>query len=200
MSSGSGGRSRKLASPLSWTSFDGVKDVEDSRFQARLDELFLQYPNSEIAQKAMAKHISEVKAFVQGAIKTGPGNAPLGAPSFPVAGKSETVAPDTIPTYAYNWCVSPMTPMGVAGVIWVPSESNLSEKPEHYAAELEIYARSLSKTYGLEPVPFYFAQPEGALVERLTMPKIPGAKSVTFSEWPESLKAIAVQLAGEVEP
>ena len=49
MSSGRGGRSRQLASPLSWTSFQGVKDLKDPRFKARLVELFLQFPNTEVA-------------------------------------------------------------------------------------------------------------------------------------------------------
>ncbi|MDE0597523.1 MAG: hypothetical protein OSB65_19985, partial [Roseibacillus sp.] len=101
----------------------------------------------------------------------------------------------TIPTYAYNWCVSPLTPMGVAGVIWVPSESNLGEDPAHYAAELEIYAKSLAGTHDQDNVQFLFAQPASSLVEGLTDPKIPGAKSVSFDQWPKSLKNIAAALA-----
>ena len=100
-----------------------------------------------------------------------------------------------IPTYAYNWCVSPLTPMGVAGVVWVPSESNLGETPAHYAAELEIYAKSLPSTYGQDKVQFLFAQPTSSLVEGISAPEIPGAKSVTFDQWPKSLKDIAAALA-----
>jgi len=118
----------------------------------------------------------------------------LKAPSFPEAGKGGTVASDTIPTYAYNWCVSPLTPMSVAGVIWVPSESNLGEDPAHYAAELEIYAKSLSSTYGQEKVQFLFAQPASSLVEGITAPRIPGAKSASFDQWPKSLQGIAIRL------
>ncbi|MFP6737527.1 MAG: hypothetical protein VCD34_02180, partial [Planctomycetota bacterium] len=118
----------------------------------------------------------------------------LKAPSFPEAGKGGTVPSDTIPTYAYNWCVSPLTPMGVAGVIWVPSESNLGEDPAHYAAELEIYARSLPGTYGHEKVQFLYAQPGGSLVEGISSPKIPDARSTGFDQWPKSLKSIAAAL------
>ena len=200
MSSGRGGRNRQLASPLSWTSFQGVRNVDNPAFKTRLDELFLQFPNSGVAKKAAASHLEEVKVFVQRITAAGkrgvdPSSFALKAPSFPEAGKGGTVASDTIPTYAYNWCVSPLTPMGVAGVIWVPSESNLGEDPAHYAAELETYAKSLPDTYGQEKIQFLYAQPASSLVEGITSPKIPGAKSTSFDQWPKSLKNIAVVLA-----
>lgn len=204
MSSGHGGRARQLASPLSWTSFEGVKDVEHTAFQDRLNELFLQYPNTEVAKQAVAKHVDEVKAFVKriNAIdKRGEdlSNAPLRAPAFPEAGQSDAVPGDTIPTYAYNWCVSPMTPMAVSGVIWVPSEHNIGETPAHYAAELEIYASSLPATFGQQTVQFIYAQPTATLVEGITAPHISGAKSVSFNTWPRSLKDLAIKMAKLVE-
>ena len=85
--------------------------------------------------------------------------------------------------------------MGVAGVIWVPSEGNIGENTAHYAAELEIYAKSLSDTYGQDEVQFLYAQPAGSLVEGITAPNIPNAKSISFNQWPKSLKAIADGLA-----
>ncbi|MEE3230516.1 MAG: hypothetical protein VX272_05710, partial [Planctomycetota bacterium] len=200
MSSGRGGRHRQFASPLSWTSFHGVRNVGNPAFKTRLDELFLQFPNSGVAKKAAAGHLEEVKVFVQGITAAGkrgadPSSFALKAPSFPEAGQGGTVPSDTIPTYAFNWCVSPLTPMGVAGVIWVPSESNLGEYPAHYAAELEVYARSLPGTYGHKKVQFLYAQPANSLVEGITTPRIPGAKSVSFDQWPKGLKDIAVALA-----
>jgi len=200
MSSGRGGRNRQLSSPLSWTSFQGVRNVKNSAFKPRLDELSLQFPNSGVARKAATGHLGEVKEFVKSITAGGKQGADsssfaLKAPSFPEAGKSGTVASDTIPTYTYNWCVSPLTPMGVAGVIWVPSEGNLGENPAHYAAELETYAKSLPDTYGQEKIQFLYAQPASSLVEGITSPKIPGAKSTSFDQWPKSLKSIAVALA-----
>jgi len=200
MSSGHGGRSRQLASPLSWTSFHGVRNLKNPAFKARLDELFLQYQNSGVARKAVAKHVGEVKAFVQSIVKGGkegatPSTFSLRAPSFPEAGKGDAVSSDTIPTYAYNWCVSPLTPMGVSGVIWVPSESNLGENAKEYATELETYAKSLADTYGQGKVQFLYAQPASSLVEGITVPKIPGAKSVSFGQWPKSLQSLASSLA-----
>jgi hypothetical protein len=200
MSSGRGGRNRQIASPLSWTSFQGVRNVKNLAFKTRLDELFLQFPNSGVAKKAAASHLEEVNVFVQRITAAGkrgadPSSFALKAPSFPEAGKGGTVASDTIPTYAYNWCVSPLTPMGVAGVIWVPSESNLGEDPKDYSAELEIYTKSLPGTYGQKKVQFLYAQPASSLVEGITAPRIPGAKSTSFDQWPKSLKNIAAALA-----
>ena len=200
MSSGQGGRNRRFASPLSWTSFQGVRNLKDPAFKARLDELFLQYPNSGVARKAAAKHVAEVKAFVQGIVKGGkegrdPSTFPLQAPAFPEPGKSDAVPSDVIPTYAYNWCVSPLTPMGVSGVIWVPSDSNLGENHKEYASELETYAKSLPNTYCQEKVQFLYAQPADSLVEGISEPKMSGAKNVFFEQWPKSLKSIATALA-----
>ena len=104
-----------------------------------------------------------------------------------------------IPTYAYNWCVSPLSPVAVAGVIWVPSEHNIGYTPANYGAEMEIYAKSLPDTYGQEKVQLLYAQPTSTLVEGITAPNIPGAKSITFDKWPKSLKEIAIQLAGKAE-
>ena len=197
MSAGRGGRNREFASPLSWTSFHGVKDVKNPSFKDRLDELFLQFPGTSIAKKAVDGHLAEVQAFVKTISDAGgpSPSLPLQAPAFPEAGKRGTVAPDMIPTYAYNWNVSPLTPMGVAGVIWVPSESNIGENPGEYAAELEIYARSLPGTYGQAEVAFLYAQPAQSLVEGITVPEIPRARSITFEQWPKSLKDIAIELA-----
>jgi hypothetical protein len=121
--------------------------------------------------------------------------APLQLPAFPEPGRNGEVKPDTVPTQAYNWCVSPLTPMGVAGVIWVPADGNMGYAPEDYSAELELYARSLPGTYGQQQVQFLYAQPSATLVKGITAPAIPNGKSVTFEAWPKSLKAIAAELA-----
>ncbi|MCA9179091.1 MAG: hypothetical protein KDB14_31730 [Planctomycetales bacterium] len=204
MSSGQGGRTGQMASPLSWTSFQGVKVVTHPAFKARLNELFMQYPGTDIAKRAVDDHIAEVKEFV-GTIITAHRQgrdlstaAPLAAPPFPEAGKSGEVGSDTIPTYAYNWCVSPMTPMAVAGVVWIPSEHNIGYEPAEYAAELEILAQSLPHTFGQKRVPFIYAQPADSLVEGISSPKIPNATHVTFQQWPKSLKELAIKTAAGV--
>jgi hypothetical protein len=199
MSAGRGGSTPAFASPLSWTSFAGVKDLDNPVFADRLNELFLQYPGTDVARRAVAKHLQEVRAFVEQVTRldkkgADPATFPLKAPGFPEAGKGD-VPIDAVPTYAYNWNVSPLTPMAVAGVLWIPAEYNIGRAPGNYAAELEVYAKSLANTYGQEEVPFIYAHPAGSLVEGVTAPKIPGAKVVTFDQWPTSLREIAVEMA-----
>ena len=204
MSSGSGGRNGQLSSPLSWTSYKGVKSIKNPEFKTRLNELYLQFPGSKIATKALSKHINEVKNFTRSISNSVDSNAdfykfPLQAPPFPEAGKSESVRSDTIPTHTYNWCVSPLTPMAVSGVIWVPSESNIGENSSEYAAELEIYAKSLPETYGQKKVQFLYAHPRKSLVENIKVPKINEAKVTYFDQWPKSIKTIAVELAKQLK-
>lgn len=201
MSSGRGGKDSisSYASPLSWTSFQGVKDLDDPAFQERLNQLFLQYPGTEIARQAIDDHLKDVRAYVQQIAQldkqgVAPSRFPLKAPGFPEAG-SEGVPIDTIPTFAYNWNVSPHTPMAVSGVIWVPSPANIGPNPVDYAAELVAYAKSLPNTYGQDKVQLLYAQPSPQLIEGITLPKIPGAKVVSFDRWPESLQQLAQQLA-----
>jgi hypothetical protein len=195
----SSGDKSNMASPLSWTSFAGVKEASNPAFQARLDALLLQDPNSEVSKKAIAGFLDAVKTEVakvadMAAKGANMSSAPLQFPGFPEAGRSGEVKPDTVPTLAHNWCVSPLTPMGVAGVIWVPGQVNLGDSPADYASELEIYARSLSATYGQEKVPFLYAQPSVTLVPGIAPPKIANAKTAEFDQWPKTLKAIAAQL------
>ena len=196
----SSGDKSNMASPLSWTSFAGVKDATHPAFRARLDALLLDDPNSEVSRKATAEYVKAVKADVakiadMAAKGINMSGAPLQFPGFPGAGRGGEVKPDTIPAFAYNWCVSPLTPMGVAGVIWVPGQVNLGYAPADYSAELEIYARSLPATYGQDKVTFLFAQPSAKLVPGITQPKIANATGVEFDQWPKSLKNIAAEMA-----
>ncbi len=196
----SSGQGAQMASPLSWTSYAGVKDAAQPAFQPRLNALQLQDPNSEVSQKAIVEYLKALKVEVakvtdmarKGADMSA---APLQFPAFPEPGRDGEVKPDTVPTFAYNWCVSPLTPMGVAGVIWVPGNANLGYTPADYSAELEIYARSLPATHRQDKVPFLYAQPSATLVPGITAPSIQNAKSVLFDAWPKSLKSIAAEMA-----
>ncbi len=201
----SAGQGKEIASPLSWTSFAGVKGATQAAFQPRLNALLLQDPSSEISRKAVAEYVQSIKAAVvkiaalteKGADRSG---APLQLPAFPEPGRDGEVKPDTVPTLAYNWCVSPLTPMGVAGVIWVPGNANLGYTPAtDYAAELELYARSLPVTFGQHQVRFFHAQPAAKLVPGITPPKIENATMVEFDQWPKSLKEIATGIAQTVK-
>jgi len=199
MSSGRGGRHAFMASPLSWTSFAGVAEVTHPPFQKRLEALRLQDPASAIARKTTAKYVDAVKACQRTIVEASKQGAdmaaaPLRFPAFPDASEVIDVEPDMIPTYAHNWCVSPFVPMGVSGVIWVPDASNIGHAPDDYAAELEVYARSLPGTYGQDQVQFLYAQPANSLVDGITAPSIPNSQQVKIEAWPKSLKELAAQL------
>ena len=196
----SSGQGKEMASPLAWTSFDGVKEVANPAFRARLDALLLRDPNSNVCRQAIAEYVKAVKAEVaKVADMAGKGSnmsgAPLQFPAFPEPGRDGEVKPDTVPTLAYNWCVSPLTPMAVAGLIWVPGPANVGYTPADYAAELETYARSLPATYGQDKVQFFYAQPSAALVNGITAPSIPNGNAVTFDVWPKRMKDIAAEMA-----
>lgn len=195
----SSGSKNMMASPLTWTSFAGVKDMKNPAFQARLDALLLQDPNSQVSKIAIDGFLQSLKSEVakitaMGAAGKNMSAAPLGLPAFPDAASNKAVNQDTIPTFTYNWCVSPLTPMAVSGVVWIPDNTNLGYTPAEYGAELEIYARSLPTTYGQEKVPFFYAQPSATLVPGITPANIPGAKSVEITTWPRSLKDLATAI------
>ena len=84
-------------------------------------------------------------------------------------------------------------------VLVAPSENNIGYTPANYAAELEFYAKSLASTYGLDKVPFIYAQPANSLVEGITTPEIPGSHNIMFTSWPKSLKDLAVGMAKKVK-
>lgn len=195
----SSGQGKEMASPLSWTSFAGVKDATHPAFRPRLDALLLQDPNSDVSRKAITDYLQAVRAEVakiaalaqKGADLSA---APLQFPPFPEPGRDGAVKPDTVPTLAYNWCVSPLTPMSIAGVVWMPGPANIGYTPSDYAAEVETYVRSLPATFGQDKVPFLYAQPSAALVPGITAPKIENAASVEFEQWPGSLRDVATRL------
>jgi len=190
---------KEMASPLSWTSFAGVKDATNPAFQPRLDALRLQDPSSEVSKAATAEYVEAIKADVARIAemaKTGAdmSTAPLQFPAFPEPGRNGEVKPDTVPTLAFNWCVSPLTPMAVSGVVWIPGTANLGYTPADYAAEVEIYARSLPATFGQDKVPFLYAQPSARLVPGISAPEIENATNVEFDQWPKSLRELASRI------
>jgi hypothetical protein len=131
----SSGNKTSMASPLSWTAFAGLKDMKNPAFQPRLDALLLQDPNSAVSQIAIADYLKALKAEIAKisamAAKGEPTCPPRPSdlPGFPDASSDKTVKPDTVPTFTYNWCVSPLTPMAVSGVVWIPDATNIGYTP-----------------------------------------------------------------------
>ncbi len=198
MSSGLDGKSTVWASPLSWTPFRALKNIKHPAFEQRLNQLRLQYPGTDVARAALDRHIAEVKNDVRRIVAAADEDlaavAPQRFPGFPTP-DNEWIKAGILPSYSYNWCVSPLTPMAVSAVIWVPMPYNIGENASEYADELEIYANSLPETYGQQELPFLYAQPAQSLVEGITEPKLRKASQVTFDAWPESLQALATKLA-----
>lgn len=116
------------------------------------------------------------------------------APAFPEPYYNQWASRTETATHTYNFCISPLTPLAVRGVTWIPGKDNISEDVSQYSPSLEAYAASLADTYGQEKVPFLYAQPAASLVEAVATPQIEGALSIAFDQWPQSLKAIATQL------
>lgn len=58
----SSGQGAQMASPLSWTSYAGVKDATPPAFRVRLDALRLQDPSSDVSRKATADYVQSVKS------------------------------------------------------------------------------------------------------------------------------------------
>jgi hypothetical protein len=192
----SAGEGTQMASPLSWSSYASVKDTVHPVFQKRLQALQLQNPSSDVSRQAIAEYLQSVKATVamivsQSQSGADPAMFPLQYPAFPEPDKAATVKPDEVPTLAYNWNVSPLTPMPVAGVVWMPGQANIGYNPADYSAELEIYAAGLPATYGQDQVLFLYAHPSAKLIPQITPARIKHSLSVEFNEWPKSLREIA---------
>ena len=202
MSSGQSGRAPQMSSPLSWTAYTGLQNITRPSLRARIDALRLRDPSSGVARKAIEDYLTELNATIARIVAMGKtesdlSTAPLQFPAFPDARQSGVPA-DAIPTETYNWCVSPFAPMAVSGVIWVPGEANIGHNPADYAAELEAFAHSLPATFGQDKVPFLFAQPTAGLVNGITTPNLPSAKSVPLAAWPKSLQDLATEMARQV--
>ena len=184
--------------PLTWVSYAGMQKA--AGFEKERDELNLAYPNTDVCKAAVAGYIETLKQYnreVAALLAAGdelPDELADGPPPFPQPYYNEWAARTETATHTYNFCISPLTPFGVRGVVWIPGKDNISADVSKYSPSLEVYAASLAETYGQEKVPFVYAQPAAALVEGIGKPKIENAASVEFSQWPKSLQEIAAEL------
>jgi len=184
--------------PLTWVSYEGMQKA--AGFEKQRDDLNLAYPNTDVCKRAVVAYIETVKQYnrkVAALLEAGeeiPTELADQAPAFPEPYYNQWVSRTETATHTYNFCISPLTPFAVRGVTWIPGKDNISENVSKYSPALETYAASLAETYGQDKVPFLYAQPAASLVEGITKPKIEGALSIEFKEWPKSLEAIATQL------
>lgn len=193
--------------PITWVSHKALQTA--AGFEKERDDLNLGYPNTDVCKQAVADYIQTVKRYNQQVatlLKSGqdiPPQLAESAPVFPEPYYNQWVARTETPTHTYNFCISPLTPFAVRGVVWIPGKDSIGDDVAKYAAALEVYAGSLATTFGQKQVPFFYAQPAGSLVEGITAPRFPGDTGIEFDQWPKQLTDIAEQLgalaAGERE-
>ena len=184
--------------PLTWVSSEGMQKA--AGFEKERDDLNLAYPNTDVCKRAVVAYIETVRQYnlkVAALLEAGeeiPTELADQAPAFPAPYYNEWASRTETAMHTYNFCISPLTPLAVRGVTWIPGKDNISEDVSKYSPSLEVYAASLAETYGQEKVPLLYAQPAASLVGGIATPQIERALSIEFDQWPKSLEAIATQL------
>ena len=184
--------------PLTWVSYEGMQNA--AGFEKERDELNLLYPNTDVCKAAVTGYIETLIQYnrevvaLREAGKELPEQLAEKLPSFPQPYYNEWAETTETATHTYNFCVSPLTPFAVRGVVWIPGKDNIGKDVSKYPAALKTYAASCAKTYGQDKVAFVFAQPSAELVEGMTQTAIENSMSIEFNEWPKSLREIAANL------
>lgn len=184
--------------PITWVSHASMQTA--AGFEKERDELNLLYPNTEACKAAVRTYITTLERYNQKVavlLKDGeevPEVLAASPPSFPQPYYNQWVSRTETATHTYNFCISPLTPFAVRGVVWIPGKDNINKDPTGYAAALNAYASSLASTYGQDRVAFLYAQPTGGLVKGIKDPGIENASSVEIDAWPRSLRDIAGRL------
>jgi len=192
--------------PITWVSYDAVQTAPG--FEAERDDINLAYPNTEACKNAIDTYIETVREYNDQIAEMLIGGREIpeelanGVPAFPQPYFNEWSDDTETPTHTFNFCISPLVPYAIAGVVWLPNEQNLGSDIARYSSALEIYANSLDQTWGQDGVRFVYAQPTADLAAGITAPQIDGAASVPMTAWPQSLQEIATQMgqaAAEME-
>jgi hypothetical protein len=184
--------------PLTWVSHTYMQKA--AGFEKERDELNLAYPNTDACKAAIAKYIRTVKQYnreVEAKLIAGqelPTELAENVPVFPQPYYNQWVSRTETATHTYNFCISPLTPFGIRGVVWLPNKDNIDTDVARYPETLRTYANSLTDTYGQEEITFIYAQPSTKLVEGIVDPKIKNALRVDLQQWPKGLKDVATRL------
>ncbi|MHC4252526.1 MAG: hypothetical protein ACYS9X_25690, partial [Planctomycetota bacterium] len=188
--------------PLTWISYEGVQRAVG--FEKERDELNLLYPNTDSCKAAVKTYIATMEQYTSRIVALRnagvelPAELAEKAPAFPEPYYNHWASYTETACQTYNFCVCPLTPFAVRGVVWVPGEKNIGKDVSRYAPALEAYAASLTGTYGQDTVPFIYAQPSAGLVDGIARPEIGNAMSVEFDQWPKSFQEIASKLGALV--
>jgi hypothetical protein len=184
--------------PLTWISYEGLQHA--AGFEKERDELNLLYPNTDAGKAAVTGYIETLKRYNQKVatlLKAGdelPEELAANPPAFPQPLRNKWAKHTENATLTYNFCICPLTPLAVRGVVWIPGKHNIGADPSRYTPALNAIAASFAATCGQKEVPFIYAQPSTGLVEGITKPRIKNAASIEFEQWPKSLREIATKL------
>jgi len=184
--------------PITWISYEGLQRAPG--FEEERDELNLLYPDTEAGKSAVTGYIETLKAYnrtVADLLRGGdelPDDLVDGPPGFPQPERDQWARHTENATLTYNFCISPLTPMAVRGVVWVPGPHNVGQDVSRYAPAMSALGASLQETYGQDTVPFIYAQPTSKLVPGIGAPRIEGAVELALPQWPKSLHDIATKL------
>ncbi len=184
--------------PLTWMSPAAMQTA--AGFEKERDELNLVYPNTPACKAAITQYIQTLKQYhanISALLKAGkeiPIDLADRAPAFPQPFYNEWASRTESATHTYNFCISPLTPCAIRGVVWIPGKDNITTDVARYSPSLKAYADGLAVTYGQPKVPFLYAQPTTQLVSGITPPQLANPPSYEINEWPKNLETIATKL------
>lgn len=185
--------------PLTWVSYDALQTALG--FENERDELNQLFPNTDAGAAAVDRYIEMLRDYnrkVATMLLAGdvlPDELAAGPPGFPQPAYDQWSSRTENATLTYNFCISPLSPAAISGLVWVPGPQNIGNDPSRYTAALQVFANSLAKTWGEGPVPFYVAQPAPELVEGVARPSFHAPHVlVEFAEWPKSPRTLTKEL------
>ena len=185
--------------PLTWVSYAALQTAKG--FEADRDELNQLFPNTDAGSRAVDRYIEMLQGYnrqVATMLSAGdilPDELAAGPPGFPQPAYDQWSPRTENATLTYNFCISPLSPAAISGLVWIPGPQNIGTEPARYGAALTVFAESLAATWGLPAVSFFYAQPKAGLVEGLDAPSISTpAEVVEFGAWPKSMRELAEQL------
>ena len=184
--------------PLTWVSPQGMQDA--AGFERERDMLNLAFPNTDVCKRAVKDYVTtltnyydEVAAVLRVEADV-PAELADKAPAFPEPPYDQWAATTEIATHTYNFCISPLTPCAVRGVVWIPGEKNIGSDPSRYGAAVGALINSLPETFGQESVPFYHALPATELAPGSPAVNAGNTLSRPFTTWKRSLASMARDL------